>query len=184
MPKNKTGTSPTPDSPTIYRRKKLNRINSNRTKQDKIAHVTYCTNPLALRWRRILDCRRSVRRQALSSASAPLSTPRCHMPTFFAAVTQSRPSLITTPNATHFRPLPLRGTAPKASRFFWRQSSQDVAGRPPRLGPCTASRPNTTRFESLESPCRIRATGEPKLALPNCRFDPFGTGPLESLSIR
>ena len=99
----------------------------------------------------------SARHQALSSASAPLSTPWCHLPTFFAAVIQSRLSLTPTPNATHFRHLPLRGTAPKASRFFWRQSTQDVAGRPPRLGPCTASRPNMTRFESLEPPCRTRA---------------------------
>ena len=83
------------------------------------------------------------------------------MPTFFGAVIQSRPSLTTTPNATHFRPLPLRGTAPKASKFFSRQSTQDVAGRPPRLGPCTASRPNMTRFESLESPCRTRAPANP-----------------------
>ena len=80
---------------------------------------------------------------------------------FFAAVIQSRPSLTTTPNATHFRPLPLRGTAPKASRFFCRQSTHDVAGRPPRLGPCTASRPNMTRFDSLESPCRTRAPANP-----------------------
>ena len=80
---------------------------------------------------------------------------------FFAAVIQSRPSLTTTPNATHFRPLPLRGIAPKASRFFCRQSTHDVAGRPPRLGPCTASRPNMTRFDSLESPCRTRAPANP-----------------------
>ena len=89
------------------------------------------------------------------------SRPRCHMPTFFAAVIQSRPSLTTTPNATHFRLLPLRGTASKASTFFWRQSTQDVAGRPPSLRPCTASRPNMTRFESLEPPCRTRAPANP-----------------------
>ena len=106
-----------------------------------------------------------MRRQALCSASAPLSTPRCRLPTFFAAVIQSRPSLTTTPNATHFRPLPLRGTAPKASSFFWRQSTQDVAGRPPRMGPCAASRSNMARFKSLELPCRTRA-----LANPSWRF--------------
>ena len=87
--------------------------------------------------------------------------PRYHMPSFFAAVIQSRPSLTTTPNATHFRPLPLRGTASKISRFFWMQSTQDVAGQPPRLGPCTASRPNITRFEILESPRRTRAPANP-----------------------
>ena len=100
----------------------------------------------------------------LSSASALLSTPRCYLPTFLAAVIQSRPSFTTTPNAAHFRSLPLRGTAPKASRFFWRQSTQDVAGRPPRLGACTASHPNMTRFESLESPCRTRAPANPSCA--------------------
>ena len=85
-----------------------------------------------------------------------------HIPTFFAVVIQSRRSLTTTPHTTHFRPLPLRGIAPKASRFFWRQPPpQDVAGRPPRVGTCTASRPNMTRFESLESPCRTRAPVNP-----------------------
>ena len=29
------------------------------------------------------------------------------------------------------------------------------------LGPCTASRPNMTRFESLESPCRTKAPVNP-----------------------
>ena len=48
------------------------------------------------------------------------------MPKFFTAVTQSRLSLATIPNATYFRLLPLRGTAPTASRFFWRQSTQNV----------------------------------------------------------
>ena len=91
----------------------------------------------------------------------PSRSPGATLPTFFAAVIQSRPSLTTTPNATHFHPLPLRGTAPKASTFFWRQTTQDVAGRPPRLGPFTASRPNMTRFESLESPCRTRAPANP-----------------------
>ena len=112
---------------------------------------------LTSRWRCTLDWRRSARRQALSSASTPLSTPRCHMLTFLAAVIQSRPFLTRTSKATYFRPLPLCGAAPKASRFFWMESTQDVAGRPPRLGPCTASRPNMTCFESLESPCRTRA---------------------------
>ena len=87
--------------------------------------------------------------------------PRCHMPTFFAAVIQSRPSSTTGPNAAQFRPLSLRWISPKASRFFWRQFIQDVAGRPPRLGPCTASRSNMTHFESLESPCRIRTPANP-----------------------
>ena len=143
MPKNKnknkikTGAGPIPDSPTVYHRNKTIRNNSNKAKQNEIV--------------------RSARRQALSSASAPLSTPRCHMPTFFAAVIQSRQPLTTTPNATHLRPLPLHGTAPKALGFFWGQSTQDVAGRPPRLDPCTASRPNMTRFESFASPCRARA---------------------------
>ena len=97
---------------------------------------------------------------AVECFRSPLDPP-CHLPTFFAAVIQSRPSLKTTSNATHFRRLPLRGTAPKASIFFWRQSTHDVAGRPPRSGPCTASRPNMTRFESLESPCRTRAPANP-----------------------
>ena len=84
------------------------------------------------------------------------------MPTFFAAVIQSRSSLTTTRNAIHFRlSLSLRGIAPKASGVLWRQSAQDVAGRPPRLSPCTARRPNITRFESLESPCRTRAPVNP-----------------------
>ena len=90
-----------------------------------------------------------------------LPLPSRHLPMFFAAVIQSRPSLTTFPNATHFRPLPLRGTAPKALRLFWRQSTYDVAGRLPRLGPCPASRPNMNRFESLESPCRTRAPANP-----------------------
>ena len=89
------------------------------TRQNKKKRTrNYCTNSLISRWRCTLGWRRSARRQTLSSASAPLSTPRCHMRTFFAPVIQSRPSLTTTPNAAHFRPLPLRGTAPKASRFF------------------------------------------------------------------
>ena len=96
-------------------------------------------------------------------------------------------------NATHFRPLPLRGIAPKASKFFWRQSPQDVAGRPPPLGPCTASRPNIIRFESLESPCRIRAPANPswrfqvvvsmRLELVLSRASPYDRGlyPVRSL---
>ena len=80
---------------------------------------------------------------------------------FFVAVIQSRPSLTITPIATHFRPWLLRGTALKASRFFWGQSTHDVAGLPPRLGPCTASRPKMTRFESFESLCRTRAPANP-----------------------
>ena len=79
--------------------------------------------PLASHWRRTLDWRRSTRRPALSSASAPISTPQRHMPTFFAAaVIQSRPSSTTTLNTTHLRLLPLRGIAPRVSRFFCRQS--------------------------------------------------------------
>ena len=120
-----------------------------KTKQTRTRN--YCTNPLASHWPRTLDWRRSSHRQALSRASAPLSTLRCHMPTFFAAVIQSHLSLKTTPHETHFRPLPFRGTAPKASKFFWRQSAQDVTGRPLRLSLCAASRPNMTCFESLES---------------------------------
>ena len=87
------------------------------------------------------------------------------MPTFFATVIQSRPFLTSVQTAAHFRHLPLRGTAPKALRFFWRQSTQDTTGRPPRLSPCTASRPNMTRFESLESPCQIRAPANPSWRL-------------------
>ena len=118
-------------------------------------------NPLAARSRRTLYRRRSARRQAFESASAPFSTPRYHMPTFFAAVTQSHPSLTTTPNATHVLPLPLRGIASKISRFFWRQSPQDVADRPPRLSPCTARRANMMHFESRESSCRRRTPTNP-----------------------
>ena len=35
----KTGVGPIPDSPTVYRRKKTHRNNSNKAKQNKIAHV-------------------------------------------------------------------------------------------------------------------------------------------------
>ena len=90
-----------------------------------------------------------------------LSTPRCYVPTFFAETIQSLLSLTTTPDATHSLPLPLRRIALKASRFFWRQPPQDVVGRPPRFGPCTANRPNMTRLKSLESPCRIKAPDNP-----------------------
>ena len=116
-------------------------------------------NPLASRGCRTLDWQRSARRRAFPSASAPCSAPRCHMPTFFAAVIQSRPSFTTTPNAIHFHSLPLREIAKKASIFFWRKSPQDVAGRPLCLGPCTASHPNMMRFESLESPYQVDASG-------------------------
>ena len=59
-----------------YRKKKTTKNNSNQVKQNnKIAHTrNHCTNPLASRWRRTLDWRRSARRQALSSASASPST--------------------------------------------------------------------------------------------------------------
>ena len=55
----------------VYRRNKTNKTTAGQDKSKQ---------------NRTLDWRRSARRQALSSASAPLSTPRCHMPTFFAAV--------------------------------------------------------------------------------------------------
>ena len=139
----------------VYRRKKTNGNNNRKTKQTRTRN--YCTNPLASRWSRTLDWRRSSHRQALSRAPAPLSTLRWHIPTFFAAVIQSHLSLKTTPHETYFRRLPFRGTTPKASKFFWRQSTQDVAGRPFRLGLCIASRPNMTCFESLQSLCQIWA---------------------------
>ena len=75
-------------------------------------------NPLASRWRHTLDWRRSACRRAFSSDSAPFSTPRSHMPTFFAAVIQSRPSLTSSSNATHFRPLPLRGIIYHTWKYF------------------------------------------------------------------
>ena len=50
---------------------------------------------------------------------------------------------------------------PEGLEVFLEAVIQDVAGRPPRLGPCTTSRPNMTRFESFESPCRIRAPANP-----------------------
>ena len=73
-----------------------------KTKQNRTRK--YCTNSLVLCWRRTLDWRRSARRQALSSASAPLSIPRCRMPTFFAAVNQS-PSIFD--NNNECDPLPV-----------------------------------------------------------------------------
>ena len=49
----------------------------------------------------------------------------------------------------------------RTSRFFCRQSPQDVAGRPPRVGPCIICDPDMIRFRSLESPCRIRTPVNP-----------------------
>ena len=69
-PKVKTGAGSKPDPLMVYRRKKTSRNNSN----ERIRN--YYTNPLASCWRSTLGCKRSARRQASSSASAPLSTPR------------------------------------------------------------------------------------------------------------
>ena len=55
-PKLNTGTYPIPDSSILYHRKKTNGSKTNRqgrTKQN-CTH-NYCTNPLALSWRRTLD---------------------------------------------------------------------------------------------------------------------------------
>ena len=117
--KNKTRAGPHTGLAYIAGRKQLKATAKKQTKQNRTRN--YCANLLASRWRCTLDWRRSARHQALSRASARFSIPRCHMPTFFAAVVQLSPSLTTTP-LTHFRPSPLRGIALKASRFFWGSS--------------------------------------------------------------
>ena len=153
--KNKNKARPGPHTGLVYiaGRKQLKATAKKQTKQNRTRN--YCANLLASRWRCTLDWRRSARHQALSRAAARFSIPRCHMPTFFAAVIQPSPSLTTT-LVTHFRPSPLRGIASKASRFFWGQFPQDVAGRSPRLDPCTTSCLNMIPFMSFESPWRVR----------------------------
>ena len=54
---------------------------------------------------------------------------------------------------------------PEGVGFVLRQSSDDVAGQPPPMNLCNASRPNMMHFESLQSPCRTRAPVNP-----SCRF--------------